>query len=122
VAEPPTGIDERRQSCDTPGHAGLAQTSAIRQGVAMALIFVFLLGVGNFAMHQAVRQSGHPLLGQMPWFYHMLGGRMSLVIEFGMLLSSMLMVSQGSLGWAWGYAFYTVANAVSAWLIIDRRI
>jgi len=88
----------------------------------MGLILVFLLGVGNFAMHQAVLHSGHPLLGRMPWFFHMLGGRMSLLVEFLMLLASMLMVGQGAMGWAWGYGLYTAANEFSAWLILDRRV
>ena len=33
----------------------------------MALAFIFVLGIGNFALHKAVLESGHPLLGQMPW-------------------------------------------------------
>ena len=66
----------------------------------MAILFLFLLGVANFAMHKAVLESGHPLLGQVPWFFHLLGGRFSLVVEFFMLLGTMLMVSQGSAGWA----------------------
>lgn len=88
----------------------------------MAILAIFLLGVGNFAMHKAVLESGHPLLGHMPWFFHMLGGRFSLVIEFFMLLGSMLMTATGSLAWAWGYAAYSVVNGVSAWLILSRRV
>lgn len=67
----------------------------------MAIFFLFLLGIGNFAMHKAVLESGHALLGQVPWFFHLLGGRFSLLVEFLMLLGTMLMVAQGSAGWAW---------------------
>ena len=88
----------------------------------MAILILFLLGVGNFAMHKAVRESGHPLLGQMPWYFHLLGGRLSLLIEFFMLLGAMLMAAEGSTGWAWGYATYSGLNGISAWLILSRRV
>jgi len=88
----------------------------------MALITLFLLGIANFAMHRAVLESGHPLLGRVPWTVQMLRGRGSLVIEFLMLLGAMLMVDQGSTGWAIGYAVYSLVNALSAWLILSDRI
>ncbi|MFO1255077.1 MAG: hypothetical protein U1E37_05340 [Sphingomonadaceae bacterium] len=88
----------------------------------MGLVLVFLLGVGNFAVHKAVLASRHPLLGRVPFFFHLLGGRFSLVVEFAMLLGAMLMVAQGSLGWALFYAAYTAVNALSAWLIVSGRI
>ena len=88
----------------------------------MAILLLFLLGVANFAMHKAVLESGHPLLGQMPWFIHLLGGRFSLLVEFLMLLGSMLMVTQGSAGWVWGYAAYSGLNGLSAWLILSGRV
>lgn len=88
----------------------------------MALVVLFLLGVVNFAMHKAVLASRHPMLAQVPWFFHMLGGRFSLVVEFMMLLGSMLMVASGSTGWAWGYVIYSLFNGVSAWLILTRRV
>lgn len=88
----------------------------------MAIIFVFLLGIANFAMHKAVLESRHPLLGQVPWFFHMLGGRFSLIVEFLMLLGAMLFIETGAPGWAWGYAAYSVLNGVSAWLILSGRV
>jgi hypothetical protein len=51
-----------------------------------------------------------------------MGGRFSLLVEFAVLLSSMAMVSRGSMGWGWGYGFYSAANAGSAWLILSRRL
>ena len=78
--------------------------------------------MGNFAVHKAVLASRHPLLGRVPFFFHLLGGRFSLVVEFAMLLGAMLMVAQGSLGWALFYAAYTAVNALSAWLIVSGRI
>ena len=88
----------------------------------MAILVAFLFGIANFALHKAVLASGHPLIGQVPWFYHLLGGRFSLMVEFVMLLGAMLMISQGSTGWAWGYAIYSLVNGFSAWLILSRRI
>ena len=87
----------------------------------MGLFVIFLLGIGNFAAHQAVLRSGHPVLTRLPFFY-MLGGRFSLVVEFAMLLGAMLLVAQGSFGWAAFYALYTLVNLVSAWLIFSGRI
>ena len=87
-----------------------------------ALIVTFLLGAGNFAMHKAVLESGHPLLGRMPWFVQMLDGRGTLVVEFFVLLGAMLFVGTGNAGWAWAYAGYTLLNAVAAWLILTRRV
>lgn len=88
----------------------------------MAILFVFFLGIANFAMHKAVLESDHPLLGQVPWFFHMLGGRFSLVVEFLMLLGAMLFIDSGAYGWAWGYALYSVMNGVSAWLILSGKV
>jgi hypothetical protein len=87
----------------------------------MAIVVLFLLGIANFAMHKAVLESGHPMLGRTAWFVHMLGGRFSLTVEFFMLLGAMLMVDTGSLAWAWGYAVYSVVNAFAAWLILSGR-
>jgi hypothetical protein len=88
----------------------------------MGLFLAFLLGIGNFAAHRAVLDSDHPLLARAPWFFHMMGGRFSLGLEFAMLLGAMLMIAQGSASWAWLYAFYSAVNLGAAWLIVTRRI
>ena len=88
----------------------------------MALLFVFLLGIANFAMHRAVLESGHPILAQVSWLYQSLGGRLSLIAEVLMLLGSLLLVSTGSTGWAWGYGLYSAVNGVSSWVILTRRL
>lgn len=88
----------------------------------MALILVFLFGVANFAMHKAVLESGHPMLSQLPIFFRSPGGRFSLIVEFLLLLGTMLLVAEGSQHWVWGYGFYSVVNGLSAWLILTRRI
>ena len=88
----------------------------------MLLVLTFLLGAGNFALHKAVLESRHPLLGRVPWFVHMLGGRGSLVVEFLMLLAALLLVAEGYPAWAWAYLGYTALNGVAAWLILTRRV
>ncbi|MCC6828802.1 MAG: hypothetical protein IT550_11310 [Novosphingobium sp.] len=88
----------------------------------MGIVMIFFLGVANFAMHKAVLESGHPLLGHAPWFMHLLGGRFSLLVEFLMLVGAMLMVAEGSPGWAWGYGVYSTLNALSAWMILSGRV
>ncbi|WP_332872405.1 hypothetical protein [Allopontixanthobacter confluentis] len=90
--------------------------------VPMVLIVIFMLGIGNFALHRAVLESRHPLLGQMPWFVHMLGGRVTMVTEFVVLLASMLLAANGWPSLVWAYLGYTALNAVAAWLILTRRI
>jgi hypothetical protein len=88
----------------------------------MALLLVFLLGIANFAVHRAVLASGHPILTQMAWLFRPLGGRLSLIAEFMMLLGTMLLVASGSLGWAWGYVFYSLVNGLSAWAIFSGKV
>ena len=88
----------------------------------MGLLFVFLLGIGNFAAHKAVLQSNHPILGAVPWFFHLLGGRFSLAVEFAMLLGALLMIASGSLAWVLYYGCYSAVNLAAAWLILSGRI
>ena len=108
VAQPPNGVWQ-----STGG-------SPCERG--MLLVLTFLLGAGNFALHKAVLESRHPLLGRVPWFVHMLGGRGSLVVEFLMLLAALLLVAEGYPAWAWAYLGYTALNGVAAWLILTRRV
>lgn len=88
----------------------------------MAILLTFLLGVGNFAMHKAVLESWHPLLGQVPWFVHLLGGRVSLMAEFLLLLAALLLVAGGYPTWGWAYFGYSLLNGFAAWLILTRRV
>ncbi|GMN12857.1 hypothetical protein MTsPCn7_06330 [Altererythrobacter sp. MTPC7] len=89
---------------------------------AMAILMIFLLGIGNFAVHKAVLESGHPLIGQVPWFVHMMGGRITLAFEFLVLLAALLLAANGWPGLAWGYLGYTALNGIAGWLILTRRV
>jgi hypothetical protein len=88
----------------------------------MALVFIFIMGVANFAMHKAVLESGHPMLAQLPSIFRSPGGKISMIVEFLMLLGTMLVVANGASQWVWGYVAYSVMNALSAWLILSQRI
>jgi hypothetical protein len=87
----------------------------------MALIVLFILGVGNFAMHRAIGQRP-PHVDARAMVRQSDGGYFSLLIEYLMLLACMVMTAQGSAGWVWGYGLYTMANGVAAWLVLSRRI
>ena len=88
----------------------------------MVIFFVFLLGIGNFALHRAVLASGHPALAEIAWLVRGLGGRASLVLEFALLLAALLLAAGGHPGWAWAYLGYSLLNALAAWLILSRRM
>lgn len=95
----------------------------LRHSVTMLpLVIIFVLGVGNFAMHKAVLESGHPLLGQMPWFVHMLSGRLTLATEFMVLLAAMMLAANGWPLLVWAYVAYSGLNAVAAWLILTDQV
>jgi len=86
------------------------------------VLVIFCLGVGNFALHQAVLESGHPLIGQIPRSVHWLGRRLTLVAEFIVLLTAMLLTANGWPALAWAYAAYSALNALAAWLILTGRV
>lgn len=88
----------------------------------MAIVIVFLLGISNFALHQAVLESHHPLFERYASIFRLFGGRFSLLVEYAILLASLLLISWGSLAWAWVYGAYSLSNGVAAWLILSRRI
>lgn len=88
----------------------------------MAIAFLFVLGIGNFTLHKAVLESGHPLIDRMNWFTGGREGRGSLLIEFLVLLSAMLLAANGWTWAVWFYLGYSALNALAAWLILGGRI
>jgi hypothetical protein len=102
----------------------LTGVSAIVSCMILSLIIIFLLGIANFALNRAVLGSGHPLIAQMPNLNHVLGGsgRLTLFVEFLILVIAMLLAANGWPGFAWGYAGYSSLNAIAAWLMMSGRI
>lgn len=88
----------------------------------MAIAIVFLLGIGNFFMHRAVMESGNAIVRSLMGVGGTTGPRVMMAVEFGLLLLALLLVAEDHAVWAWAYALYTAANALSAWLILSRRI
>ncbi|MCB2088485.1 MAG: hypothetical protein R3E18_04480 [Sphingomonadaceae bacterium] len=88
----------------------------------MAIFAIFMLGIGNFALHRAVLESRHPLFGDLSSVSARLSGRITLGIEFAVLLAAMLFAAHGWPSMAWGYGAYSVVNAVAGWLIITRKL
>ena len=86
----------------------------------MAILFTFLLGIGNFALHRAVLERYRFLLAHMEGLVAFIGGRMSLVAEFLVLLAALLFVANGQVIWGWAYLGYSVFNAATAWFILRR--
>lgn len=88
----------------------------------MLLIACFFLGIGNFAMHKAVVESGHPFVEDAKkYFGRYFGSNGSYAVEFLILTGSMLMAFAGS-GWiVLVYGLYTSCNALSAWLLLSGK-
>ena len=91
-------------------------------GLVGALLAVGLALVIGLAAGGAVLGSGHPLLGRTPWFVHLLGGRITLMTEFTLLLAALLLAATGWPWLAWVYLGYSALNALGAWLILTRRV
>ena len=101
--EPPASADEQH----------LASGQIGSRVAAMAILFTFLLGIGNFALHKAVIESRHPVVGLMPRFLVGAGGRGALIAEFAILLAVLLLIANGQYGWGWGYLAYSASNAAA---------
>lgn len=104
------------------GRTALGNRPAFGQNCRMAIFFIFILGVANFALHRAVIESGHPMLAQVPWFATERGRKIALAMEFLVLLAAMLLVANGWPNLAWGYLFYSMLNGISGWLILKGRV
>ena len=105
-----------------PDEVPLAIDERIRHRGRMAVITIFMLGIANFALHRAVLESGHPLLGQSAWFTTMLGGKATLVLEFIVLIAAMALSRLDYGAAVWAYAAYSGLNGLAAWLILSGRV
>lgn len=89
--------------------------------MSWVVISIAILGVFNFALHAAVLEKGHPFAEQMPDFLAVLGGRLTFVAEFAVLLAALALAANGWPEMAWAYLAYTALNAAAAWLLLRRR-
>lgn len=92
----------------------------------MAFVLIFLLGIANFAAHKAVLESGHPMIARIPLMrsrpFGDRFGTLSLILEYILLLASLLFLSEGYQAIAWVYALYSLSNIASAWALLTGRI
>jgi hypothetical protein len=89
----------------------------------MFLIACFFLGIGNFAMHKAVVESGHPFVEDTKlYFGKHFGHHGSYALEFVILLGAMLLAHEGTIWIALAYIAYTFMNGLAAWLLLSGRI
>jgi hypothetical protein len=84
----------------------------------MLLIFCFFMGIGNFAMHKAVSESGHPFVEETKRYFSPYG---SYAIELALLIGALWFAHDGSLAVALTYGVYTGINAVATWLLLSGR-
>jgi hypothetical protein len=87
----------------------------------MLIAILFFLGIGNFALNKAVFESGHPIIARNLWLANTPADKISLAIEFLVLLAAMLLVNAGWAEAVWFYAGYSLLNALAAWLILSGR-
>lgn len=88
----------------------------------MAILITFLLGIGNFALHRAVTDSGHPLLGRLPWMTHAWGAQFTLAVEFLLLVGALTFAFEEVVSGPIAYVVYSMLNSFSAWLILTDRV
>ena len=89
------------------------------------MIFVaitLILGMGNFAWHRAVIESGHRMVSEMPPESLKVLRFLSLALEFSLLCGALYAVRAGHTHWLWGYLGYSAINAGAAWMIVKGRI
>ena len=89
----------------------------------MYLLACFFLGIGNFALHKAVVESGHPFVEDSKiYFGKHIGRNGSYVLEFVILAGAMLL-AHGDILWVTvAYMGYSALNALAAWLLLSGRV
>lgn len=92
------------------------------EGTAMLLIFCFLMGIANFAMHKAVAESGHPFVEDTKrYFSRHFSPYGSYAIELALLIGALWFANEGSLAVSLTYWAYTGINAIATWLLLSGR-
>jgi hypothetical protein len=89
----------------------------------MLVVFCFLMGIANFAMHKAVAESGHPFVEDTKrYFGKHFSPYGSYAIELALLIGAMLFAQGGAMWTVLVYWAYTGMNAVATWLLLSRRM
>ena len=88
----------------------------------MGIALAFILGIGNFAAQRAFLESGHPMLASLAPGAFRFASRVSLILEFCLLVAAMLALQSGLNFWLGFYLTYTVFNIAAAYLMASGRI
>ncbi|RJY09552.1 hypothetical protein [Aurantiacibacter aquimixticola] len=88
----------------------------------MALAIAFLLGIGNFAWHRAVMNSGHRMVSDMPYEARKTVSMFSMVLEFVLLCGAMYAAANGAIVWLLAYLGYSILNGSAAWAMVSGRL
>jgi hypothetical protein len=88
----------------------------------MLLVFCFLMGIANFAMHKAVAESGHPFVEDTKrYFGTYFSPYGSYAIELTLLIGAMWFANESSLIISLFYWAYTGMNGIATWLLLSGR-
>ena len=84
----------------------------------MAIIALFLLGIGNFAILRAFLASGHPALQHVPALLREHDGRGAMLLEFGLLVTAMILTDKGYDAAGIAYGIYAIINGVTLMVVV----
>lgn len=88
----------------------------------LILAILFVLGMANFAMHQAIVESRAAQVPGLAFLTSCAARLMALLVELALLIAAMGLASAGWTGSVVVYAIYTCLNGLAAWLIATGRI
>ena len=88
----------------------------------MGIVIAFVLGMGNFAWHRAVLESGHRMVADTPPETLRAFRLTSLTLEFILLVGALYAAALGHYHWLWAYAGYSLLNGSAAYLMLKGRI
>lgn len=84
----------------------------------MAIIALFLLGVGNFAILRAFLASHHAALAYIPDVLKAHDGRGALILEFVLLVGAMVLTTKGYLAAGIAYGAYAMLNGLALMWVV----
>ena len=107
----------------TPLHQrAIAPRTRMRHTRPMATVLIFLLGVGNFALHRAVTAAHRPLFAAIAPDVLSTIRAASMGLEFALLCGALYAAETALEPWLWAYAGYSLFNIVAAWALIAGKL
>ncbi|NCP10504.1 MAG: hypothetical protein GW859_00870 [Sphingomonadales bacterium] len=101
--------------------AGRSAASAYIGGMSLSLIFIFLAGIGNFAMHRALVESRDPIVqAAVAPMQRAVGRYTSFVFEFALLVAAMWFCQLRPIAALIFYGLYTIVDVIVFTLLTNR--